>query len=191
MECHGTSMLDTVGYCWIVHMLRCLSFVIRCFRDEAEMEEQIRASLQGTQGFKGLMRYDVIGASGISYSMWKICEIVCLFQYVFSFSASFVLERAILLRAFAKNATSEGWLDGAVWWQRAQAQSSGVDHLIWFSSPQSISWHFGLRFFFNRKTEESLFDDPRHTTYHSLYTRIRQGTTFRHLTWPLLVKDRD
>jgi hypothetical protein len=44
-------------------MLRCLSFVIRCFRDEAEMEEQIRASLQGTQGFKGLMRYDVIGAS--------------------------------------------------------------------------------------------------------------------------------
>lgn len=34
---------------------------IRCFRDKAEMEEQIRASLQGTQSFKGLMRYDVIG----------------------------------------------------------------------------------------------------------------------------------
>lgn len=31
----------------------------------------------------------------------------------------------------------------------------------------------GNKFFFNRKTEESLFDDPRHTTYHSLYTRIR------------------
>jgi len=31
----------------------------------------------------------------------------------------------------------------------------------------------GHKFFFNRKTEESLFDDPRHTTYHSLYTRIR------------------
>ncbi|CAK9076743.1 unnamed protein product, partial [Durusdinium trenchii] len=28
-------------------------------------------------------------------------------------------------------------------------------------------------FFFNRKTEESLFNDPRHITYHSLYTRIR------------------
>ena len=40
--------------------------------------------------------------------MWKICELVCLFRYVFSFSASFVLERAILLRAVAKNATSEG-----------------------------------------------------------------------------------
>jgi len=31
----------------------------------------------------------------------------------------------------------------------------------------------GQKFYFNRKTEESLFDDPRHTTYHSLYTRIR------------------
>ncbi|CAE7586189.1 SAC9, partial [Symbiodinium necroappetens] len=30
----------------------------------------------------------------------------------------------------------------------------------------------GQKFYFNRKTEESLFDDPRHTTYHSLYTRI-------------------
>ncbi|OLP98523.1 Centrosomal protein of 164 kDa [Symbiodinium microadriaticum] len=33
-----------------------------------------------------------------------------------------------------------------------------------------------LVFYFNRKTEESLFDDPRHTTYHSLYTRIRRQT---------------
>jgi hypothetical protein len=85
MECHGTSMLDTVGYCWIVHMLRCLSFVIRCFRDEAEMEEQIRASLQGTQGFKGLMRYDVIGASEnqLQYveDMWNSLFVSICFQF--------------------------------------------------------------------------------------------------------------
>jgi len=31
----------------------------------------------------------------------------------------------------------------------------------------------GNKFYFNRVTEESAFDDPRHTTYHTLYTRIR------------------
>eukprot|EP00441_Pelagodinium_beii_P041915 CAMPEP_0197632896 /NCGR_PEP_ID=MMETSP1338-20131121/9424_1 /TAXON_ID=43686 ORGANISM="Pelagodinium beii, Strain RCC1491" /NCGR_SAMPLE_ID=MMETSP1338 /ASSEMBLY_ACC=CAM_ASM_000754 /LENGTH=1198 /DNA_ID=CAMNT_0043204473 /DNA_START=88 /DNA_END=3684 /DNA_ORIENTATION=+ len=31
----------------------------------------------------------------------------------------------------------------------------------------------GNKFYFNRSTEESCFDDPRHSTYHSLYTRIR------------------
>eukprot|EP00930_Biecheleria_cincta_P045379 TRINITY_DN31286_c0_g1_i1.p1 TRINITY_DN31286_c0_g1~~TRINITY_DN31286_c0_g1_i1.p1 ORF type:complete len:1189 (+),score=217.37 TRINITY_DN31286_c0_g1_i1:127-3693(+) len=31
----------------------------------------------------------------------------------------------------------------------------------------------GNKFYFNRVTEESCFDDPRHTTYHTLYTRIR------------------
>lgn len=53
----------------------------------------------------------------------------------------------------------------------------------WFSlfGVVGLSWPVGWlqipflphRFYFNRKTEESLFDDPRHTTYHSLYTRIR------------------
>ncbi|CAE8672201.1 unnamed protein product, partial [Polarella glacialis] len=31
----------------------------------------------------------------------------------------------------------------------------------------------GNKFYFNRKTEQSCFDDPRHSAYHALYTRIR------------------
>eukprot|EP00913_Durusdinium_trenchii_P018947 g17805.t1 len=42
----------------------------------------------------------------------------------------------------------------------------------------------GHKFFFNRKTEESLFNDPRHITYHSLYTRIRRGAV-KFLLWTL------
>ena len=83
-------------------------------RDEAEMEEQIRASLQGTQGLKDFLRYDVIGASSgnqldtVCGRYVKICEKNCLFRYVFRFSASLMLEPATLLRAVAKNTTSEG-----------------------------------------------------------------------------------